>query len=171
MRRAVLTLGGTVAGLAALLTFKTHSIADAAPAASPPPVSVVTSQPAPTPTRTGAAGAGATKPGAATKPAAATPTASTSTQATVRTATGMAVSTQYGPMQVEVTLDGSKITKVTVLQQTDDGGESAAIDSAAIPKLTSETLAAQSAGIDAVSGASYTSSGYVKSLQSALDQA
>jgi len=162
MRRAVLTLGGTVAGLAALLTFKTHSIADAAPAASPPPVSVVTSQPAPTPTRTGAA---------ATKPAAATPTASTSTQATVRTATGMVVNTQYGPMQVEVTLDGSKITKVTVLQQTDDGGESAAIDSAAIPKLTSETLAAQSASIDAVSGASYTSSGYVKSLQSALDQA
>jgi uncharacterized protein with FMN-binding domain len=165
MRRAVLTLGGTVAGLAALLTFKTHSIADASPAASPPPVSAATSQPAPTPTRTGAVGA------TATKSAAATPKASTSTQATVRTATGMVVNTQYGPMQVEVTLDGSKITKVTVLQQTDDGGESAAIDSAAIPKLTSETLAAQSASIDAVSGASYTSSGYVKSLQSALDQA
>jgi uncharacterized protein with FMN-binding domain len=160
MRRAVLTLGGTVAGLAALLTFKSHSIADAAPAASPPPVSAATSSPAPTPA--GSKGTAASK---------STPSASTSTRPAARTATGMAASTPYGPMQVEVTFAGTKITKVTVLQQTDDGGESAAIDAAAIPKLTSETLAAQSGQIDAVSGASYTSSGYIKSLQSALDQA
>jgi uncharacterized protein with FMN-binding domain len=74
-------------------------------------------------------------------------------------------------MQVRLTLAGTKITNVTVLQRTDDGSESDEIDANAIPKLTSETLAAQSAHIDAVSGASYTSSGYIKSLQSALDQA
>jgi uncharacterized protein with FMN-binding domain len=74
-------------------------------------------------------------------------------------------------MQVQVTLAGTKITKVTVLQRTDDGAESDQIDAYAIPKLTSETLAAQSAHIDAVSGASYTSSGYIQSLQSALDKA
>ena len=65
----------------------------------------------------------------------------------------------YGPMQVQLTLTGQKITKVTVLQRTNDGSESDQIDAFAIPKLTSETLAAQSAQIDAVSGASYTSSG------------
>ena len=74
-------------------------------------------------------------------------------------------------MQVQLTLTGTKITNVNVLQRTNDGSESNQIDSFAIPKLTSETLAAQSARIDAVSGASYTSSGYIKSLQSALDQA
>ncbi len=74
-------------------------------------------------------------------------------------------------MQVKITLAGQRITKATVVQQTDDGTESQQIDSFAIPKLTSETIAAQSARIDAVSGASYTSSGYIKSLQSALDKA
>jgi uncharacterized protein with FMN-binding domain len=74
-------------------------------------------------------------------------------------------------MQVQVTLAGTKITKVTVLQRTDTGAESDQIDANAIPQLTSETLAAQSAHIDAVSGATYTSSGYIQSLQSALDQA
>ena len=74
-------------------------------------------------------------------------------------------------MQVKVTVAGTKITKVTLLQETNDGAESHQIDAYAIPKLTSETLAAQSARIDAVSGASYTSSGYIQSLQSALDKA
>ena len=162
MRRAVLTLGGTVAGLAALLTFKSHAIADAAPDAGPPSVSAATSQPA-------ASGTASASPGAASK-APSTPKATAGTQAATRTVTGTVATTAYGPMQVRVTLDGTKITKVAVLQQTDDGGESIAIDAAAIPKLSSETLAAQSARIDAVSGASYTSSGYIKSLQSALDQ-
>ena len=58
-----------------------------------------------------------------------------------------------------------------MVQQTNDGVESNQIDANAIPQLTSETLAAQSAHIDAVSGASYTSSGYSQSLQSALDKA
>ena len=100
----------------------------------------------------------------------ATPKSSATAPAAARTVTGTVASTQYGPMQVRVTLAGTKITKVTVLQRTDDGAESDQIDANAIPKLTSETLAAQSAHIDAVSGASYTSSGYIQSLQSALGQ-
>ena len=56
------------------------------------------------------------------------------------------------------------------MQRTNDGAESDQIDANAIPKLTSETLTAQSAHINAVSGASYTSSGYIQSLQSAVDQ-
>jgi len=143
MRRALLTLGGTAAGLAALLSFRTHSLAAADPAASPPAVSATTSQPMASGTEAGSA----------------------------RTVTGAVASTPYGPMQVQLTLAGTKITKVTVLQQTSDGAESNQIDANAIPKLTSETLAAQNAQIDAVSGATYTSSGYIKSLQSAVDMA
>jgi uncharacterized protein with FMN-binding domain len=153
MRRAVLTLAGTAAGLAALLSFKTHSPAAAAPAVSTPETSAAAASPT-----MASSGASPTMPKSG---------ASTAT----RTVTGSAAMTPYGPMQVKITLAGQRITKATVVQQTDDGTESQQIDSFAIPKLTSETIAAQSARIDAVSGASYTSSGYIKSLQSALDQA
>ncbi len=88
-----------------------------------------------------------------------------------RTVTGAVETTMYGPMQVKVTLEGQKITNVAVVQETNDGQESQSIDSFSIPKLTAETLAAQSARIDTVSGATQTSTGYIGSLQSALDQA
>ena len=81
------------------------------------------------------------------------------------------ISSAYGPSQVAVTLTAGKITKVTILQHTDDGQMSQEIDGPALPKLVAETLTAQNAQIDAVSGASYTSAGYIKSLQSALDKA
>ena len=79
--------------------------------------------------------------------------------------------TGYGPTQVQITLSAGKIVKVTVLQHTDDGVNSQMIDGRALPLLNNETLTAQSAKINAVSGASYTSAGYIKSLQSALDKA
>jgi len=177
MLRAVLVLGGTAAGLAALLSFKTHDAgADAAPAAPAPATSQAAAG------GSAQASAAATAPAAGKSPAAGKTTAagqspaagqsaSGQAPAAVRTVTGTVAPTQYGPMQVQVTLAGKKITGVTVLQRTNDGSESDQIDATAIPKLTSETLTAQSAGIDAVSGASYTSSGYIKSLQSALDKA
>ena len=74
-------------------------------------------------------------------------------------------------MQVQITVVNHKIVKVTVLQQTDLGSLSSQIDQRAIPQLDQEALTAQSASIDAVSGASYTSAGYIQSLQSALDKA
>lgn len=156
MIRAVLALGGTAAGLAALLSFKTHPAAEASPA--PAPSGSASSAPVK------GAGAGA-KPG--TAKSGMSGTASTA----AHTVTGSVANTQFGPMQVAVTMAGKKITGVKVLQKTNDGAESQQIDANAIPKLTSETLAAQSARIDAVSGATYTSSGYKQSLQSALDKA
>jgi uncharacterized protein with FMN-binding domain len=156
MRRAVIVLGTTAAGLAALLSFKTHSLAAPAASAGTPAPSTGTSSPARS---------------TAGQAASATHGASAAASGAARTVTGTVASTQHGPMQVQVALAGTKITKVTVLQRTDDGAESDQIDAYAIPKLTSETLAAQSAHIDAVSGASYTSSGYIQSLQSALDKA
>ena len=167
MRRAVLTLSGTIAGLAVLLSFKSHSTTPAAAA------------PATQPSTTSPAQAGGSPGTAGSRPSAAAASPATPagrqrsgvSSAAPRIITGKVASTQYGPMQIQLTLAGQKITKVTVLRRTDDGTESNQIDSFAIPKLTSETLTAQNARIDAVSGATYTSAGYITSLQSALDQA
>jgi uncharacterized protein with FMN-binding domain len=174
MRRAVMTLGGTAVGLAALLSYKTHSGAAVVSAVGTPGTSTATSA-ATAPADAGPASTGpasnGSAPAATATPSASAKAAGHADSASARTITGTVANTQYGPMQVQVTLVGQKITKVTVLQRTDDGSESNEIDSMAIPQLTSETLAAQSAHIDAVSGASYTSSGYIQSLQSALDKA
>ncbi|KTR03658.1 FMN-binding protein [Curtobacterium luteum] len=84
---------------------------------------------------------------------------------------GQTAQTQYGPVQVQITVSGGKLTDVTALQLTNDGGRSVQISQQAAPILRQEALQAQSAQIQAVSGATYTSEGYVTSLQSALDQA
>jgi uncharacterized protein with FMN-binding domain len=164
MLRAVLALVGTAAGLAALLSFKTHSAADASAAATPGTMS----SPAPSPTLA-AGGGGKASPSASAMASGSRGTSAGS--ATTRTVTGTVASTQYGPMQVQLVLTGKRISAVNILQKTNDGQESVQIDSTAIPKLTSETLTAQSAHIDAVSGATYTTQGYIQSLQSALDKA
>ncbi|SBT95981.1 FMN-binding domain-containing protein [Streptomyces sp. DI166] len=85
------------------------------------------------------------------------------------TVTGTAVKTQYGPVQVRLTVAGGKVTKVEAVQAP-SGGRSTEVTDMAVPRLNQAALATQSAEIDAVSGATYTSDGYKKSLQSALDQ-
>ncbi|MEU9892244.1 FMN-binding protein [Streptomyces phaeochromogenes] len=77
---------------------------------------------------------------------------------------GSTIKTEKGPVQVEVTFDGDKISSVRMLQQPNHPQTKAAV-----PKLIAETLTAQSADIDAVSGATITSEGYVESLQAAID--
>jgi uncharacterized protein with FMN-binding domain len=89
----------------------------------------------------------------------------------VHTVTGGAVSTPLGPVQVRVVFDGARITGVTVLQEPDSTPMDAQVNAQAIPVLTQEALAAQNATIDAVSGATSTSEGYIGSLQSAIDAA
>ncbi|MCZ4498078.1 MAG: hypothetical protein JWQ74_631 [Marmoricola sp.] len=89
---------------------------------------------------------------------------------TTATVTGSVASTRWGPVQVELVMTGTKITKVNVLQYPSGNGKDAEINSYALPILIQETLDAQSAGIDMVSGATVTSDGYLSSLQSALDQ-
>ncbi|TQE15765.1 FMN-binding protein, partial [Streptomyces ipomoeae] len=84
--------------------------------------------------------------------------------------TGSAVQTDYGPVQVRVTVSGGRITAAEALQQP-RGGRSTQISGTAIPQLNQNAVAAGSADIDAVSGATYTSAGYKESLQAALDQA
>ncbi|MFF5536128.1 FMN-binding protein, partial [Streptomyces cinerochromogenes] len=95
---------------------------------------------------------------------------SSSGSAQARTVTGKAVQTQYGPVQVRITVSGGKITKAEAVQAP-KGGLSDQKTQLAVPKLNQEAVAAGTADIDAVSGATYTSTGYRQSLQSALDQA
>jgi uncharacterized protein with FMN-binding domain len=169
MRRLLLALAGTAAGLAAVLSFKTQGSAATSGVAAP--------ETAAQGSASAAASTGSTSPksgggtAAARQGGTAARQGGTAAAAGAKVLTGAVDNTSYGPMQVQVTMAGSKITGVKVLQQTNTGSLSQQIDANAIPQLTKETLAAQSARIDAVSGASYTSAGYIKSLQSALDQA
>lgn len=123
-----------------------------------------------TPTATPEPSAAASAPSAAATPSA-TPSASPSAASTDGTYTGSSVSTRYGNVQVQITVSGGSITDVTALQLTDSDSRSVQISNRAAPVLRQEVLAAQSANVDSVSGATYTSDGYLKSLQSALDQA
>ncbi|KAK1183358.1 FMN-binding protein [Streptomyces sp. NBS 14/10] len=88
-----------------------------------------------------------------------------------RTVTGDEAQTQYGPVQVSVTVSGGKVTGATAVKTPDSGPQSDQIAADSVPKLNKAALTAQSAKIDTVSGATYTSEGYRKSLQSALDKA
>jgi uncharacterized protein with FMN-binding domain len=90
--------------------------------------------------------------------------------AAAKTVTGAVSQTQYGPVQVRITVSGGKVTKAEAVQAP-KGGTSDQKTALSIPKLNQEAVAAGSADIDSVSGATYTSEGYKKSLQSALDQA
>jgi uncharacterized protein with FMN-binding domain len=107
--------------------------------------------------------------GSAAVPAAGgTGSGSSGTEGTV---TGSVVQTRYGPVQVALTVAGGTVSGVSVVQYPDGDPRSSQISNFALPVLTDETVAAQSSSIDMVSGATYTSTGYVQSLQSALDQA
>lgn len=85
--------------------------------------------------------------------------------------TGDAVGTRYGPVQAKITVSGGMITAVDVPEYPNGNGRDRQINERAIPRLISETLQSQDASIDMVSGATYTSEGYTRSLQSAIDQA
>ncbi|MEU3979971.1 FMN-binding protein [Streptomyces sp. NPDC026672] len=88
-----------------------------------------------------------------------------------RTVDGPTVQTRWGPVRVRITLRGGRLTEVTVLAEPQGNPRDEEINAFALPRLRREALAAQSARIDSVSGATYTSDGYKASLQSALDSA
>ena len=96
---------------------------------------------------------------------------SSATSSSGKAVTSDAVSTQYGPVQLKVTISGGRITNVEAVQLPSSDPKSAEISSYAAPLLRQSALTKQSASIDAVSGATYTSDGYQTALQSALDKA
>ncbi|MEU0224965.1 FMN-binding protein [Streptomyces sp. NPDC006284] len=116
----------------------------------------------------------ASDPGAASAAGGAPPAAAQSPQggrgAGSGTVTGDAVRTEYGPVQVRVTVSGGRVTAAEAVQAP-RGGRSDQVTADAVPRLNQAAVAAGNADIDAVSGATYTSAGYQRSLQSALDKA
>ncbi|MCW2838912.1 MAG: hypothetical protein JWR55_395 [Aeromicrobium sp.] len=85
--------------------------------------------------------------------------------------TGAVAQTRWGPVQVQITVAGSKVSDVSVIEYPSGNGKDEEINSYALPILIDETKQSQSADIDMVSGATVTSEGYLQSLQSALDEA
>jgi uncharacterized protein with FMN-binding domain len=154
MRRAVAAIGATVLGVVWLVTFKVTPLqvdAVGTPAArtTPPPTPVAsralrTATPAPT-----AAG----------------------TPADSGTFSGVTVDTRYGPVQVRIVVAGQKVVDVQTMQLPRDRARSAFISQYSAPILRTEAIQAQTARIDIVSGATYTSIAYGRSLDSALKQA
>ena len=153
MRRVILAVTGTIAGLVALLSFKSHA----------PSLSAAAT--------TGTSGASSSSSSTSTNSLGDNfpTTAQGGLPAGERAITGAVANTVYGPVQVQLVVQSSKIVKVAVLQQPTSTIHDIQIGQFAFPELISETLKAQNAKIDAVSGASYTSAGYIASLQSAVD--
>ncbi|MFF5078207.1 FMN-binding protein [Actinoplanes sp. NPDC000266] len=84
---------------------------------------------------------------------------------------GSSVQTQWGPLQVHITVANGKITEITAPTSPADNPADAGVTAGALPQLREQVLAAQSASIDGVSGATFTSEAYKQSLQAALDAA
>jgi uncharacterized protein with FMN-binding domain len=190
MRRAPIVLVVTAAGLTGLAVYKTRPAAShiVGPSLSLPAGSTGSAAGTSTSTPTSTSPSTSTSaPKARTTPSQTTPTTlptttgvpptttapkattTTTPATTTRAATGDVVDYNYGALSVSVTVSGHTISKVGIATLNDGGNfRSQSIDQQSIPILEQETLQAQSANIQSVSGASYTSQGFAQSLQSAL---
>jgi uncharacterized protein with FMN-binding domain len=173
MRRAVPALIATAVGLLALMSFKSApstAIKSASAQVTKPTTPAATAPPTnPPTTRVPATTTPATN-GPPLAPTTSPPTTPTTGASAVRTIDGDPFDNQYGTVQVRVTLQGNRITNVTPLQMPFEHQRSAEISQQAAPLILQEVLQAQSAQIDLIGGASYTTQSYAQSLQSALDK-
>jgi len=169
MKRITLWLLSTVSVVVLLFGY------DASHASTTPPTSIVSGESSGSVASGGTASSGASGSSAGSSGSSGGTSGSGSSGGSSSTATttvtGGVASTEWGPVQVRLTVSGGRITKVAVLQQPNGNPRDDEINSYALPILTQETLQDQSANIDMVSGATVTSTGYLQSLQSALDQA
>jgi len=168
-KRGAIALVTTATALVLLLSFKTPSEALPAGSTGGSPAALAQAGPpaaslAPAPTPAPADGSGATAAPVAT----ASPGATATTNGTIA---GSVVQTRYGPVQVRVTIQGGRITDAQAIQLPSDHPRSVELSRYAGSVLRSDVLAAQSAQVDLVSGATYTSVAYLQSLQAALDAA
>jgi len=195
-KRFLLIAGGTVGGLGAVLsitppqfgsastgTLGGKSLGGGTSTATAPAPTQTQAAPAPTDTAAAATPAPAatkksTKKSTQSTTAATTPAAPATTAPAAPakakpsgTFTGSTQQTRFGPVQVEITISNGKITAARALQYPNNDFRSQQISQQAIPYLVQETLAAQSANIQGVGGASYTSQGWYDSLVSALAKA
>ncbi len=159
MRRVILAVVATVVGLVLLLTFKTHSVSGG----GTPPAALGTPTAGAGSGSSGGSGAGG-----------ASGLSGVGGVAGASTVTGAAASTIYGPVQVQITVKGGQVTAAKAVEYPQGTSRDVQINTYAIPVLDREAVStgrADDGKIDMVSGATYTSQGYVTSLQSALDRA
>ena len=171
MRRIVTWAMSTLTVLVLLFSYHTSRSSTVATSETRP---VTTSQSAPSTTTDSASGSSGGTDGTDDSAAGDTDTSASSgasASTASKTYTGDAVDTRYGPVQVQITVASGKITAVDVLQVPMSDRHDQMINSQAVPIYNDETVQAQSADIDVVSGATYTWEGYTQSLQSAIDQA
>jgi len=163
MRRVILAVTGTIAGLVALLSFKSH--VPSAPVAATTGGSGGASSSSSSSSSSSGGGQSEVVPGAFPQGSIARnlPAGETAVD-------GKVANTAYGPVQIQLIERSGKVVKVAVLVQPTNTLHDVQIGEFAFPKLIGETLTAQNSKIDAVSGATYTSAGYIQSLQSALDK-
>jgi uncharacterized protein with FMN-binding domain len=155
MRRALTAVLITIVVTVLLVNFKARPALTIGTASQPPPVTTTT------PSRSRSSSA----------PKSTSKSAPKATPAKQRTIVGPAVSTEYGTVQVAATVTGKRLQDVRALVMPSGSGRTNEISAQAAPLLRQEAVAAHSAQIDTISGASYTSEGYRESLQAALDQA
>jgi hypothetical protein len=185
LRRVLISTLATVSGVVLLLSLKPHTtagVSDLSAGSAATPVPTPSASSGGSSSDSGSSG-GSSSSGGTTSSGGSSSTSGSSGSGSstggtssggstgTRTVDGDAAQTRYGPVQLRLTLSGTKITAVTAIQLPNDNPRDQEISDFAIPQLTQETLTAQNARIDTVSGATYTSEGYVQSLQSALDKA
>ena len=159
MRRISMWLFSTVAALVLLFSYRTSTDRVGEAGAAQTTMNEQTTTPATSPTP------------ASTSPSTSKTPATGSSSSAAKTYTGSVASTRWGDVQVSITVTDGKITDVAVPVYPSENGRDQEINAYALPVLRQETLAAQNANIDTVSGATVTSDGYLQSLQSALDAA
>ena len=154
MKRALLIAGGTVGGLGAVLMITPPNLSKTAP------IAVDTPAPAPsaTPTKSGA-----------TSTAAPTVAPAKPVGGVTGSFTGSVANTRYGPVQVKITVENGKIVDAQAVQA--PSGSNDRYTQKAVPVLRQQTIAIQSANVQGVSGASFTSYGWYQSLASAISKA
>lgn len=164
MKRLSLWIVSTAAGVVLLFSYHTSTsgAAGGRVVTGLAPVGVVADSPVT---------AASPSPSSTAAPTTTSPTTTARKTPTSRRINGAAVPTRYGPVQVQITLSDSRVVLAKAIAYPTGNRRDAEINSRAIPRLDSEVVQAQSASIDAVSGASFTSEGYRESLQSALDAA
>jgi uncharacterized protein with FMN-binding domain len=166
MRRITLWGLSTLTTLVLLFSYHTSTSSRSAAATAP-----VIAQAAPRPSSTSGATTPSGSPTTSSGSSSSSSSPSSSSSSAAKTYDGDAIGTQYGDVQVQITVAGGKITAAQVLQVPWNDHRDQEINSYAVPVLNSEVVQAQSANIDMVSGATFTSDGYIQSLQSAIDQA
>lgn len=176
MRRIAFAVMSTISGLVLLFSYHTSTNSGTVVAAKPSGGTGASgpagsSSSASSPSSSGSSGSSAPSASSGSSGSSSSSSSSSGSSTASGTYTGTSANTRWGPVQVQITVQNGKITAAQAVVYPQNNGRDVQINSEAVPTYNQEVVQAQSAQIDAISGATVTYNGYVQSLQSALDQA